>query len=126
LYPLVLFLLDTLFIYISNGIPFPGFPSRNLLSHPSSPCFYEGMPYPPTSISLIWHFPTLGHRAFTGPRASPPIDVLYFICSWTPGSLPVYSLVGCLVPGSSRKFGWVILLFFLWGCKPLQLLQSFL
>ena len=27
----------------------------------------------PTSLS--WPSPTLGHRAFTGPRASPPIDV---------------------------------------------------
>ena len=29
---------------------------------------------PPTPTSWPWHSPTLGHRAFTGPRASPPID----------------------------------------------------
>ena len=30
---------------------------------------------PPTSASLPRHSPTLGHRTFTGPRASPPNDV---------------------------------------------------
>ena len=29
---------------------------------------------PPTPASCPWHFLTLGHRAFTGPRASPLID----------------------------------------------------
>jgi hypothetical protein len=32
-----LFILDIFFIYISNVIPFPGFPSKNPLSHSSSP-----------------------------------------------------------------------------------------
>jgi hypothetical protein len=36
---------DILFIYISNVL-FPGFPSGNPLSHPSSPCFHEGAPFP--------------------------------------------------------------------------------
>ena len=51
--------------------------------------------------------------------------ILCYICIWSPGSLHVYSLVGGLVSGSS---GWpsLLTLFFLWGCKPLQLLQSFL
>jgi hypothetical protein len=52
--------------------------------------------------------------------------ILCYICSWSHGSLHVYSLVGGLVPGSSWGSGWLILLFFLWGCKPLKLLQSFL
>ena len=30
---------------------------------------------PPTPASLSWHSPTLGHQAFTRPRASPLIDV---------------------------------------------------
>jgi hypothetical protein len=38
----------------------------------------------------------------------------------------VYSLVGGLVHGSSGGTGWFISLFLLWGCKPLQLLGSFL
>jgi hypothetical protein len=33
-----LFLLDIFFIYISNFIPFPHFPSENPLSHAPSPC----------------------------------------------------------------------------------------
>jgi hypothetical protein len=51
--------------------------------------------------------------------------MLYYICSWIQGFLHVYSLVGGLVPGSSGVSGWLIL-FFLWGFKALQLLQSFL
>jgi hypothetical protein len=35
------------------------------------------------------------------------------------GSLHVYSLVGGLVPGSCGGSGWLILLFFLGGCKLL-------
>jgi hypothetical protein len=41
-------LLDIFFIYISNVIPFQiSLPPGNTLSHPPSPCFYEGVP-PPT------------------------------------------------------------------------------
>jgi hypothetical protein len=39
------------------------------------------IPYPfplltnlPTTVSWPWHSAILGHRPFTGPRASPPID----------------------------------------------------
>jgi hypothetical protein len=34
----IFFLLDIFFIYISNVIPFPGFPSKNALSPPSFLC----------------------------------------------------------------------------------------
>jgi hypothetical protein len=53
-----------------------------------------------------------------------PDKVIFcYICSWSLGFLHVYSLVGGLVPGDFRTgSGWLILLFFLWGCKPLQLL----
>jgi hypothetical protein len=52
-------------------VPFP----QNSLSYPSSPsCFYEGVPHPPTPAFPPSNSATLGHRAFTGPRASPPID----------------------------------------------------
>ena len=71
-----LFLLNILCIYISNVIPCPGYPPKpplpsslphlllggNSLSHPFNPA------------SQPWHSPILEHRAFTGPRASPPID----------------------------------------------------
>ena len=51
------FLLDILFSYILNVISFPGFPSRNPLSHSPAPA---------------WDSPTLGHQVFIGPRASSP------------------------------------------------------
>jgi hypothetical protein len=41
-------LLDILFIYISNVIPFPNLSPRNLLSHP-----------PPASMRVYTHPPTL-------------------------------------------------------------------
>jgi hypothetical protein len=40
------------FIYISNVILFPIFPSKNSLSHPSSPSFYEGVPPPTHPLQL--------------------------------------------------------------------------
>jgi hypothetical protein len=72
-----------------------------------------------------WHSPTLGYWAFTGPGASPPTDahktILCYIWSRSHGSFHVNSLVGGLVPWSSGWSGWLILLFFLWGCKPFLL-----
>ena len=58
---LVLFiLLEIFFIFISNIILFPvSFSPRNTLSHPLSPCFYEGVP-PPT-YPLLPSCPILGH-----------------------------------------------------------------
>jgi hypothetical protein len=70
-------LYDILFIYISNVIPFPNFPSTNPLPHPPPPPgFHEGAP-PPTDPSQSWHSLTLEYQAFTRPRASPPIDTRY-------------------------------------------------
>ena len=52
-----------------------------MLSLPQNPYthrFYKDAPLPPTHTptptSLPWHSPPLGHRAFPGPRAFPPID----------------------------------------------------
>ena len=57
-------LLYIFFIYISNVIPFPSFPSRNCISHLLYPCFYEVSPQPSTHPytpgSLLWHSYTLG------------------------------------------------------------------
>jgi len=83
-------------------------------------CFYEGAPQPIHTLLLPCP-PIPLHRgiqpAFIGPRASPPIDAWKtYICSLSYVSLYVYSLVGGLVPGSSGGSGWLILLFFLWGC----------
>jgi hypothetical protein len=49
--------------------------------------------------------------------------ILCYICSWSHGSLLVYSLVGG--PWELSVWwstSWFILLFLLWGCKLLQLL----
>ena len=93
--------------------PFP----NPLLTSPSIPA------------SLFWPSPTPGHQVFTGPRALLSLmfhkTIFCYICSWSHGSLHVYSLVGGLVPGSSGGTGWFVLLFLLWGCKPLQVLGSF-
>jgi hypothetical protein len=49
--------------------------------------------------------------------------ILWYLCIWSHGSLSVWSLVGSLDPGST---GWSRqLMFFIWGCNPLHLLQSF-
>ena len=57
---LKVFLLDIFFIYLS------WFLSENPLSPPP----------PPAPASWPWHSSILGHRTFTGPRPSPPIDDL--------------------------------------------------
>jgi hypothetical protein len=87
------------------------------------------IPPPPASIRVVlpsqpityifppWHSPTLGHRTPSGSRVSPPTmptkALLCHICGWSHGSLHVFSLVGDLVPGSSRVwpvvFGWPFL-----------------
>ena len=64
------FLLDIFFIYISNVISFPSFPSEN----PHIPSILPLLTNPPTPASWPWHSPILKHRTFTGSRASPLID----------------------------------------------------
>jgi hypothetical protein len=51
-------LLDIFFIYISNIIPFPSFPSENPLSPPPA----SQLTNPPTPAFWPWHSPILGHR----------------------------------------------------------------
>jgi hypothetical protein len=72
----IYFLLDILFIYISNVSLFPD-PPQNSLYYPPSSCFYEGVPppsqpLPPPCPGIPLH--CCIHRAFTGPRASSPTD----------------------------------------------------
>jgi hypothetical protein len=48
-----LFLLDIFFVYISNVIPFPSFPSKNSISTPLSPCSpTHPLPIPGPGIPL--------------------------------------------------------------------------
>jgi hypothetical protein len=111
------FLLDILCIYISNVIPFPSFPSGTLLSlllWGCTPSHLTALAFPYTGeLSL--------HQGLL--LLMPDNASLCYTCSWNYGFLRVYSLVSDLVPGSygGRGSGWLIL-FFLWGCKPLQLL----
>jgi hypothetical protein len=91
--------------------------SMRVLPHP--------LPLPHPGIPLHWGIePSQDQGPFL--PLMPYKVILCYICSWSHGLLHVYSVVGGLVPGSSRESRKVIFLFFLWGCKPLQLLQSFL
>jgi hypothetical protein len=107
-----------------------------LQKHPTPspfPCFYDGAPLP---IHLLTppHHPGIPLHWSSKPSVDqgpllplrPDKAILSYICSWGHWSFHVYSLVGGLVLGSSwgGGAGWLILLFFLWGCKTLQFLQS--
>jgi hypothetical protein len=131
----LLFFLSPLFSGYFLYLHFKCFPlSRSPLLKPPtpspSPASLCSLTHPPNPIFPPWHSPPLGHRAPSGPRASPPTDankaILCYICGRCHGSLHVYSLVGSPVPGSSRGSGWLTLLLPPWGCKPPQLLQSLL
>jgi hypothetical protein len=51
----IFLLLDIFFIYISNVMPFPSFPSKNPLSCPSSPLLPNPLtPIPGPGIPLHW------------------------------------------------------------------------
>jgi hypothetical protein len=54
-----------------------------------------------SSICLLWGIKPPQDQ---GPPLSLMSDkaILWYICIWSHGSLPVHSLVGGLVPGSSR------------------------
>jgi hypothetical protein len=115
----------------TNGKPRNG--PRNTLSHPPSPCFYEGVPLPthplpPTQPSIPLHWGI--YQAFIGWRTSPSID------AWQGHPLLHMQLEPCVLlcwwlspwefwwrRGEGGSF-WLVLLFFLWRCKPLQFLQS--
>ena len=85
---------------------------------PTHSCFLPPLPL----IPLYWGLKTLLDQRPLLPLTHDKA-ILCYIYSWSHRPLNVYSLVGGLELGSS---GWLILLFFLWGCKPLQLFQSFL
>ena len=94
------FFIGYLCIYISNVIPFPRFPSGTHLSHPPSPCFFEGAL--PATQPLTPHCPGIPlNWGIELPLLVPDNAILCYICSWSHGSLHMYSLVGGLVPESS-------------------------
>jgi hypothetical protein len=65
----ILKILLDIFLYISNVINFPSFPSESPLHPHPTPDLQ-----PTHSHSQILHSPILRHRTVTGPRASPLID----------------------------------------------------
>jgi len=126
---LFLFIFYWIFNLISNVIPFPGFPSINPLSHPLPLASMKVSPHPTihpflrpcSDIPLHWDIKHRQDQGFLLPLMFNEVPI-YYACRWSHGSVHVYSPDGDLVPGNS---GWLVLLF-LWGCKALQLLQSFL
>jgi hypothetical protein len=127
-YRLLFFFLIGYFIYLHfKCYPLPSFPSGTPLSHPPSPCFYEDASLPThpflplyPGIPLYEGIQLLQNQGLLL-LLMPDKAILCYICGWSHGSLHVYSLVCGLAPGNSGASDWLILLFFLWGCKPLQL-----
>jgi hypothetical protein len=76
---LFLFCMDISFFYLIFSLFTFQMLSPFLVSCPKIPYPFPPpplhlLPNPPTPTLLSWHSPTLEHRIFTGPRASPPID----------------------------------------------------
>jgi hypothetical protein len=94
---LFLFLLVILFIYISNVIPLPSFPSTSPLSCPPSPCLYGGAPPPAHTPLPQWPSVPLS-CVIKPPQTSLPVmpdkAILCYISSWSHG-YPLCTL--CLV-----------------------------
>ena len=92
-----LFLLDIFFIYISNVIPFPSFPSKNPLSFPHSPCsLTHPHPFPGPGIPLYWGIEPSQNQGPLFPLMTDQA-ILNYICSQIHESLHVFSLIGGLV-----------------------------
>ena len=69
------FLLDILFIYMSNVILFPGFPLGTPYPILPLPASMRVLPHPPTHSRLpALAFPYTVASSLSRPRASPPID----------------------------------------------------
>jgi hypothetical protein len=109
--------------------PFPLSPSQPPYPILSLPTTMRVLPHPPTPISLPWHSPTLGHRAFPGPRAFPATDVQQghsllhmLLVPWIPPCVHFGSWFSSWeVCGS----GWWILLLFLWVANPFNSFNYF-
>jgi len=130
------FLISFAFFFFKLGISYLHFKCYSLSqfpvckspNHSPSPSSLRVFPSPPIP-SYQRHpprSPTLGVQPWQDQGLLLPLvpnkAILCYICSWSHESVHVYSLGSGLVPGNS---GWLALLF-LWGCKSLQLFQSFL
>jgi hypothetical protein len=122
------------FLYLHfKCYPLSWFPTtENQLSHLSPTAFMRVFPHPPIyphlpacpGIPLQWGIKPSQDQGSLLPLLSNKA-ILCYISWWSHEFFHVCSLAGGLHPGSSRGSGLLILLF-LWGCKSLQLLQSFL
>ena len=100
--------IDIFFLYISNVISFPGFLSKNSLSHAPS-CSSSTHPLSLPVLAFLYTgalslLRTKGHSSLCCPTR--PSSATY--AAGASGSLHVYSFVGGLVPGSSVNTGWFI------------------
>ena len=96
------------FIYLHfKRYPVSHFPSAHSLFHPPSSCFYESAcplthplspPHHP-GILLLWGIEPLQEEGPPIPLI-PDKAALCYVCSWSHGTLHVYSLVGGLISGS--------------------------
>ena len=125
-FSLIFYLLTIPFVYTSNDITVPGYPSTNTPSHichlPHLLCLYESAP-PPTqplpphcsSTPLCWGIKLPQDQGCPFPLLCSKAILLY-ICICSHRSLPVHSLVIGLVSGST---GWSsqLMLHFLWVCN---------
>ena len=87
-----------------------------LLHHPPTPSLL-----PALGISLQWGIKPSQDQGPLLPLM-PNKAIPCYICCWSHGS----KSFGGFVSGSSGGSGWLKFLFFLWGSKSLQFLQSFL
>ena len=97
-------------MYISNVIPFPSFPSANVLSHLPLTCFYEGAPPTPThsphrpSIPLHWGIklsqdqwpplPLMPHKAHSAPSVLSLAPPLGSLCSVQRLAVSIHICIG--------------------------------
>jgi hypothetical protein len=96
---LIFLLLDIFFIYISNVIPFLGFPSENLLSPPlPSPCSrIHPLLLSCPGIPLHWGIkPSQDQRSLLSLMTDKAI--LCYICSWSHESPPCIPFGWCFSP----------------------------
>jgi hypothetical protein len=87
------------------------------LRKPTIPSSLPLLTNTPTPPSWPWHCPTLGHRTFTGPRASPPIDdrlghpVLH--TQWEPWVPPcvLVVLLNLPLPSQAQSGKWPVAIY---------------
>jgi hypothetical protein len=121
---LFLFLKTGYFLYLLfKCYSFFQLPPGHPLSHPMFHCFCESVYPPPTHSHLPAH--KLPYTEALRFHRTKTLSSYWHPTRPFSATDSVYSLVGDLLPGNSGGSGCLILLLFLWGCKPLQLFSPF-